>query len=194
MGIDESANSLVDFDLSESKFTMGGFFDKTQGESQHEKTVALSKQGTDSEMPSAIKLTEQKNSHGATMLNKSGTLNRSSGGPDDADFNLSMDDTDFGLSESNFSQRLGNFTAAGSNSGVSSTNTQSAALRANLARDRAQTLAEKKSSIMSKNLIAEEDELVSETDGLGASLKKSKKSPGDDDDDEDDDYSMDDFD
>ena len=123
-------------------------------------------------MPSAIKPSESK-ANNATMLNRSGTLNRSSGGPDDADFALSMDDTDFGLSESNFSQRLGQFTAGGSNSGVSSTNTASA-LRANLARDRAQTLAEKKSSIMSKNLIAEEDELVSETEGLGNSIKKKK--------------------
>ena len=123
-------------------------------------------------MPSAIKPSESK-ANNATMLNRSGTLNRSSGGPDDADFALSMDDTDFGLSESNFSQRLGQFTAGGSNSGVSSTNTASA-LRANLARDRAQTLAEKKSSIMSKNFIAEEDELVSETEGLGNSIKKKK--------------------
>lgn len=126
------------------------------------------------------------------MLNRSGTLNRSSGGPDDADFALSMDDTDFGLSESNFSQRLGQFTAGGSNSGVSSTNTAASALRANLARDRAQTLAEKKSSIMSKNFIAEEDELVSETEGLGNSIKKKKGQEIEEDD--EDDYSMDDFD
>ena len=41
MAIDESGASLVDFDLSESKFTMGGFFDKTQAE--QDKTIALSK-------------------------------------------------------------------------------------------------------------------------------------------------------
>ena len=41
MAIDESGTSLVDFDLSESKFTMGGFFDKTQAE--QDKTIALSK-------------------------------------------------------------------------------------------------------------------------------------------------------
>ena len=44
MAIDESGASLVDFDLSESKFTMGGFLDRTANEpSVGDKTLAFSK-------------------------------------------------------------------------------------------------------------------------------------------------------
>jgi hypothetical protein len=57
-------------------------------------------------------------------LNRSGRLNRSNGGPED-ELAMSMDDTNFELSESNFSHsmmsnKIGAFAAGqGSNSGVS---------------------------------------------------------------------------
>ena len=64
IAIDESGASmgasLVDFDLSESKFTMGGFLDRTPNlDSQADKTLAFSRQGTETEMPSAIKKSEE---------------------------------------------------------------------------------------------------------------------------------------
>lgn len=44
MAIDESGTSLVDFDLSESKFTMGGFVDRTLNvDSAGDKTNGFSK-------------------------------------------------------------------------------------------------------------------------------------------------------
>ena len=49
VAIDESGQSMVDFDLSESKFTVGGFLNT--GESPHDNdksVVAFSKQGSDS--------------------------------------------------------------------------------------------------------------------------------------------------
>lgn len=164
MAIDESATSLVDFDLSESKFTMGGFLDRTAID-------AGTGDKTETEMPSAIKPSELQKKLSNPALNNSGRLNRSSGGGPDDDFALSLDESDFGLSQSNFSAHKFDQFSSGvaTNSGVSSTKP---ANKMNLYRDRASTLAEKKSSIMHKNLIAEEDdELVSES-GLGASNKK----------------------
>lgn len=57
-------------------------------------------------MPSSSKRTEPQQKVSNTGLERSGTLNRSSGGPNDDDFALSMDETDFGLSESNFSHKF----------------------------------------------------------------------------------------
>ena len=96
---------MVDFDLSESKFTMGGFLPTGDSPMNNDKSggmMGITRQGSDSQMPSAIKQTE---SHNLTMINRSNTMNKSNGGPDD-DLALSMDDTDFGLSESNFSHSM----------------------------------------------------------------------------------------
>jgi len=54
-------------------------------------------------MPSAIKHSDSKPQNGT--LNRSGRLNRSNGGPED-ELAMSMDDTNFELSESNFSHSM----------------------------------------------------------------------------------------
>ena len=105
MAIDESGASLVDFDLSESKFTIGNMFDKTN-DNRIEQLTQIKRQGTDSSLPGngATKpLHEMKPSNGT--LNRSGRLNRSNGGPED-ELAMSMDDTNFELSESNFSHSM----------------------------------------------------------------------------------------
>ena len=59
-------------------------------------------------------------------MNRSGTLNRSSGGPED-ELAMSLDETDFAISESNFSHsmmsnKIGPFAkAAGAGSGAATT-------------------------------------------------------------------------
>ena len=114
MAVDESAQSMVDFELSESKFTTGQFEfshrdpSPTPGDQQR----ALFKQGSGlskDTMPSAIK---PANSDAPATLNKSGTGSRkgSNAGADD----ISMGESDFAVSESNFShtklsKQLGSF-------------------------------------------------------------------------------------
>ena len=177
-------HSFVDFELSESKFTSGGFFDKTGYESQDIKGVTSSKQGTDSEMANATLKPSGNETKGA--LNKSGNLSKSIGGGDD-DLAISMDDAAFDLSESNFSVKFGQQFVQGTSTGAANSGSKagfkSVPQNKDLTRERAMTMAEKKSSVMSKNLIAEvDDDLVSETDGLGASSKKKNIADNDDDD------------
>ena len=94
---------MVDFDLSESRFTVGGFLPTGESPLNQEKSgLAISKRGSDSNLPSAI---IQKESHHLTLLNRSNSMNKSNGGQDD-ELGMSMDDTDFGLSESNFSHSM----------------------------------------------------------------------------------------
>ena len=108
---------MVDFDLSESKFTIGGFLPGADSPLNRNETsglghgggsgnIEVQRQGSDSQMPSAIK--KQNDSHNlTTMIQRSSTMNKSSndgGGPDE--LAMSMDDTDFGLSESNFSHSM----------------------------------------------------------------------------------------
>ena len=106
---------MVDFDLSTSKLTIGGFLPGADSPLNQEKSglghgggsgnIDVQRQGSDSQLPSAIK--KQNESHNLTMINRSSTLNKSSndgGGVDE--LAMSMDDTDFGLSESNFSHSM----------------------------------------------------------------------------------------
>ena len=146
----------------------------------------VSRQGSD-----PVRANNDRNN--ATMLNKSGTLNKSNGGPED-DLALSMEETDFNVSESNFSHSMmsNKIGAFAGNPAAAAQNSQS--FKANAGRDRAATQATKPyRTQMSKNLIPEDDEeLVDETEGLGTSSKKGKG--GDNDDDNDDEDYSDDFD
>lgn len=186
MVADDSVQSLVDFDLSESKFKMDGFFEKNDVSPIGDKTANLSRQGSDS-LPSALRPSEQnKINLSGGALNKSGTMNRSNGGPDD-ELAMSLDETDFGLSESNFSHsmmsnKIGSFVsntavaAAAGQHASSASSTQPNFLKSQLAgRDRSATAIEKKPYKMSKNLIIEDDEdLIDETEGkITKSGKKS---------------------
>ena len=102
IAVDESAASIVDFDISQSRLSVGGLFDKGPDTSHSEqKPFNLTKQGTETSMPSAIKA---KDNHNQT-LNKSGTFNRSTGGPED-DLGMTLDDADLILSQSDFSTSM----------------------------------------------------------------------------------------
>lgn len=103
IAVDESAQSLVDFDLSESKFTMG-LFENTNRDpspSGNMERLRLNKQGTDNDvsMPSAIRPSE------TPVTMKSGGSRKGSGAAAE-DLGLSLDESDFGLSESNFSHSM----------------------------------------------------------------------------------------
>ena len=100
--VDESAQSLVDFDLSESKFTMGLFESNNRDPSPSGAIdkLRLSKQGTDNDvsLPSAIRPSETPDYLKSGIRNGLGSAAE--------DLGLSMDESDFGLSESNFSHSM----------------------------------------------------------------------------------------
>lgn len=84
---------------------------------------------------------------------------------------MSMEESDFGLSESNFSHSM-----MSNKIGAFATNNGTAPARQTAKagmRERAATQVQKNSYKINKNLIVEDDEeLIDETDGLGTSSKK----------------------
>ena len=197
MAIDESGHSMVDFDLSESKFTVGGFINTGESPLNVDKSnLVFSKQGSDSQLLSAIK--KKDSSQG---LNRSGNLNKSNGGPED-ELAMSINESDFGLSESNFSHsmmtnKFNQFAASGVSATQQNENNKNqkqqneiqdqkqetpSFVKANLLpwnRERAGTQINPKPYKMSKNLIIEDDEdLVDEIDVIISNTPKDKANRG----------------
>ena len=166
---------MVDFDLSESKFTVGGFI--PTGESPlnvNHSHITITKQGSDQMMPSTIKKKDS-----SQMLNRSGHLNKSNGGPDD-ELAMSINESDFGLSESNFSHsmmtnKFNQFAASGGQNENKQLQETPNFVKANvlpITRVRSETVKNPKPYKMSKNLIIEDDEdLVDEADIIGNVLR-----------------------
>ena len=154
IAVDESAQSLVDFDLSESKGGMLALLEKSgisHGGGDLKQTK-LSKQGTDSSRSGGPKHdstlpTGDNKISGMTMgpaatLNKSNSLNKSNGGPED-ELAMSMDNTDWNLSQSNishlFSSKMDSFVNQPSAPSGSARQDPSAAIINKQHRERAST-------------------------------------------------------
>ena len=178
VAIDDSVQSLVDFDLSESKFTMGAFDHSNRDPSPAPAEKLMpSKQGSTPKSGGGV----TKPVEPAAALYKSGSGSRRGSGTAGAD-DMSMEESDFGLSESNFSHsmlsnKIGSFATSQTSAGATPSFVKNGPVGTAGMRDRAATQVQPKPSYkMNKNLIIEDDEeLIDETDGLGTSSKKGEK-------------------
>ena len=101
MSVEDSVTSLVDFDLSQSKFSVAGMIQERDPNPMDKRPASISKQGSND----SKELPLSGNRQPSTNMNNSSILNRSNGGPGD-DLAMSMEEDDFAISESNFSHSM----------------------------------------------------------------------------------------
>ena len=101
MSVEDSVTSLVDFDLSQSKFSVAGMIQERDPSPMDKRPASISKQGSND----SKELPLSGNRQPSTNMNNSSILNRSNGGPGD-DLAMSMEEDDFAISESNFSHSM----------------------------------------------------------------------------------------